>query len=93
MIRNSSKRMTVAQLKQRVDKRFNAVDKRFDEVGRRFDDLEARVIRRIDIRFESISHKLDSIAISIDLKLKHHTKIVGEHEARLKELEGRHRPL
>ena len=81
MIRNSSKRMTVARLKQRMDRRFNEVDKRFE-------NLEARLIRRIDMRFESIADKLDSIAISIDGRLNHHTHILDEPEERLKELEA-----
>lgn len=88
MIRNSSKRMTVAPLKKRIDHRFREVDKRFDAVDQRFSDLEARLSARIDVRFESISDKLDSIASGIDGRLNHQANILDEHEERLKELEA-----
>jgi predicted transcriptional regulator len=98
MIRNPSKRMTVAQLKQRmdhrfreVDKRFDEVDKRFDEVEKRFGEVETRLNGRIDRRFESISDKLDSIAKSLDDTLKHHGRIIYEHEKRLTDLEASNR--
>ena len=48
MIRNSGKRMTVAQLKERTDKRLDAVDRRFSEVGKRFDVIDARALKSAD---------------------------------------------
>jgi hypothetical protein len=40
MIRNRSRRMTVAQLKERMDARFNVVDQRFDAIDQRFDAVD-----------------------------------------------------
>jgi hypothetical protein len=64
--------MTVASLKQSADRRFTrlerrmhrqfvSVDKRLAAVDRRFDDLEARLTARIDLRFESLSEKIDAV--------------------------------
>ena len=85
MIRNPSKRMTVAQLEQRmdrrfaeVDKRFDAVDERFEAVDRRFGELEHRLSARIDLRYESISDKLDSIARSLKANFDHHEKTASK---------------
>jgi hypothetical protein len=66
MIRSRSRRMTVAQLKERMDARFNTIDKRFD----------AR------------DQKLDEHLASITLLLKHHDRVVDEHDKRLKDLGG-----
>lgn len=73
MIRNRSGRMTIAQLKQRMDARFNTVDRRFNAVDKRFDAL---------------GKKLDEHLESITLLLKHHDQVVDEHEKRLNDLEG-----
>ena len=95
MIRNPSKRMTVAHLKQRmdrrfaeVDKRFDAVDERFEAVDRRFGELEHRLSARIDLGYESISDKLDSIARSLKANFDQHEMVVSEHENRIKALEA-----
>jgi phosphatidylserine/phosphatidylglycerophosphate/cardiolipin synthase-like enzyme len=93
-----SLRMTVASLKQSMDRRFTrlerrmhrqfvSVDKRLAAVDRRFDDLEARLTARIDMRFESISAKMDSIAKGFNQRLNHHAQVDDEHEKRLRELE------
>ena len=79
--------MTVAQLKQRMDRRFADVDQRFDAVDRRFAELEQRLSARIDMRFTSISDKLDSIASQIGKRFEHHDNVLGVHENRLKDLE------
>jgi hypothetical protein len=76
MIRHRSRRMTVAQLKERMDARFNAVDRRFNAVDKRFDALDK---------------KLDAHLASITVLLKHHDRVVDEHDERLKELETRRR--
>jgi hypothetical protein len=97
MIRNSSKRMTVARLKQRMDRRFDSMDKRFDGVDRRFDAVDQR-FGDADKRFAaiergliSIGDKLDSITRRLDGTLQDHYGILHEHEERLKELEARAR--
>ena len=83
--------MTVAQLRQRMDTRFDAVDKRFKAVDERFDSLEKSLGARIDARFGSLNDKLTSILRILDDQYKHHFKILNEHENRLKDLEGAHR--
>jgi hypothetical protein len=57
MIRNRSRRMTVGQLKERIDARFKAVDKRFDTVDKRFD----RLTIRIDAGFSSMHDELNAM--------------------------------
>jgi hypothetical protein len=73
MIRSRSRRMTVAQLKERMDARFNTVDRRFGAVDKRFDVLDK---------------KLDEHLASIKLLLKHHDRVVDEDDKRLKDLEA-----
>jgi hypothetical protein len=91
MIRDRSRRMTVAQLKIRmdarfktVDERFKAVDKRFDTVDRRFDQLTVK----IDGGFSSLHDKLNGILRALNTKDDHQQDIVNEHEERLRELEA-----
>ena len=89
--------MTVAHLKERmdqrfkaVDKRFKAVDKRFDAVDKRFALVDARFDRltaRMDAGFASMHDKLNAILRILDDKYKPHHKILGNHEARLTDLE------
>jgi hypothetical protein len=57
MIPNSAKRMTIAPVTQRVDKRLDAIHERFDQVETRFDRLSARM----DARFDSMDETLDAI--------------------------------
>ena len=83
--------MTVAQLKERMDQRFNAVDKRFKAVDRRFDTVDARFDRltaRMDAGFSAMNDKLSEILRILDDKYKHHHKIVTDHEERLQDLEA-----
>lgn len=97
MIRNRSKRMTVVQLKQRMDRRFDSVDKRFDVVEKRFDAVDQRFadadkrFAAIDRGLISIGDKLDSITRRLDGDIRDHRRIFDEHEERLKDLEGGHR--
>jgi hypothetical protein len=66
MIRNRSRRMTVAQLKERMDARFKAADKRFDAVDERFDRLTAR----IDAGFHSMHDKLNAILRALNTTVR-----------------------
>ena len=84
MIRNSSKRMSVAQLKQQMDRRFDALDKRFEAVDRRFDAIEGQM----RAGFESLHNKLNSMFRRLDHKFDHHQTIVDVYEDRLQELEA-----
>jgi chromosome segregation ATPase len=97
MIPNRSKRMTIAQLKERmdsgfkaVDRRFRAVDRRFDAIDKRFDTADARV-SAIDRKLDSIGDKLDAIATRLERKLDGHFQILHEHEERLRDLEPERR--
>ena len=100
MIRDRTRRMTVARLRERMDARFKAVDKRFKAVDRRFDAVDKRfdavdrrfdkVDRRFDLidgRFDSINDKLNAILRIIDQNHKHQTKVMDEHDQRLNDLE------
>jgi archaellum component FlaC len=71
-----------------IDNRFESIDRRSKTIDKRVDDLEARLARRIDMRFESISDKLDSLAKGINERLAHHAQIDDEHEKRVRELEA-----
>jgi hypothetical protein len=77
MIRRRSTRMTVAQLKERMDARFEAVDKRFDE---------QRI--QIDAGFSSMHDKLNAILRALNTRDDHQQQIVDEHEERLRDLEA-----
>jgi septal ring factor EnvC (AmiA/AmiB activator) len=94
MIGNRSGRMTVAQLKQRMDHRFNAVDKRFKSIDQRFKSIDQRfdaVDRRfdsVDRRFDDLNRKLDDILSTLKHHYKHHDRVVDEHDRRLKDLEA-----
>jgi chromosome segregation ATPase len=57
MIPNRSKRMTIAQLKERMDSRFRATDARSDA---RFDAVDAR-FDAVDARFETVNARFDSL--------------------------------
>jgi hypothetical protein len=67
MIPARSRRMTVAQLKERMDARFKTVDKRFDAVDKRFDAVDKRfdaVDRRfdaVDKRFVAVERRFDAL--------------------------------
>ena len=86
--------MTIAHLKKRMDVRFRTLDKRlnrqFASVDARFDAVDARLDRmeaRSDARFDSIGDKLDALFRNLKDTQDHHTKIVNDHEERLKDLE------
>jgi DNA anti-recombination protein RmuC len=93
MIRNPSRRMTVAQLKERMDARFKAVENRFDAVDKRFEAVDGRFdavdrrISQVDRKLDAIGEKLDAIATRIDGKLEGHFQILHEHEHRITDLE------
>ena len=57
MIPNRSKRMTIAQLKERMDSRFKATDARSDA---RFNAVDAR-FDAVDARFEAVNARFDSL--------------------------------
>ena len=82
MIRRRSRRMTVAQLKERMDARFTAVDHRF-EVDQRFDAVDKRFDQltvRMDAGFSSMHDKLNAILQVLTTRDDHPQKILNEHE-------------
>jgi hypothetical protein len=83
MIRTPGKRMTVLQLKQQMDRRFDEQGRRFDEQGRRFDEQSVRM----GAGFSSLHDKLNAILQILDRKSDHHFEILHEHEERLSDLE------
>jgi hypothetical protein len=83
MIRRPGKRMTVAQLKRRMDERFEAVDRRFEAVDKRLDLLAARM----DAGFGSMHDTLNAILSIMKAKYDHHGRILQEHEDRIVDLE------
>jgi hypothetical protein len=60
MIRDRTRRMTVAHLKQRMDQRFKAVGKRFDGVDKRFLAIDKRFLA-IDKRFLAVDRRFDAV--------------------------------
>jgi hypothetical protein len=102
-----SPRMTVASLKQSMDRRFTRLDRRlrrrfdaiarglessdrrFGVVDRRFDDLEARLTARIDMRFESLSEKIDAVLTQTTAMRDQFVRVADEHEYRIRDLEVR----
>jgi hypothetical protein len=80
-------RMTVAQLKKYMDNRFNTTERR---LKRRFAGVDARFDRtdaRVATRFDSLDAKFDALFRLLKDKQDHHTRIVDNHEDRLKDLE------
>jgi hypothetical protein len=91
MIAQRSRRMTVAYLKERMDRRFKAVDQRFKAVDKRFNAVDARFDRltaRVDAGFVSVHEKLNAILHVLDDEYEHHREILNNHEERLKDLEA-----
>ena len=79
--------MTVAQLKARMDARFNTVDRRFNAIDKRFDAIDKR-FDAIDKRFGAIAKTLDAILAGITLQNQHYDTVVDEHDKRLNDLEA-----
>jgi hypothetical protein len=96
-----SLRMTVAQLKKRMDGRFNRVERLLRQIGPGLDEMrrglgEMSVSHRarfasLERRLISLDDKLDSITKRLDDKIEHHWIAVNEHEDRLRELEAAER--
>jgi hypothetical protein len=93
MIPARSKRMTVAQLKERMDarfksadKRFDAVDKHFDAIDKRFDALEA-YFRQLFRSMESLGQKVETNRRAIKAGFEHQAKVLHEHDGRITDLE------
>jgi len=100
MIPNRSKRMTIAQLKERMDSRFRATDARFDAVDARFDAVDAR-FEAINARFDSLDAQfrrlfgsVESLAQKVGANtqgladgLKHCERVLSEHDKRIRDLE------
>ena len=68
MIRHRSRRMTVTQLKDRMDARFKTVDRRFRMVDQRFDAVDRR-FDAVDQRFDQLSLEMDAGFSSMHDKL------------------------
>jgi chromosome segregation ATPase len=66
MILNRSGRMTVAQLKQRMDARFKTVDQRFAAVDERFEAVDKR-FDAVDKRFDVIDTRFDRLTAKMDV--------------------------
>jgi chromosome segregation ATPase len=91
MIRNRSRRMTVAQLKERMDTRFKAVDKRFDAADSRLERLDSHLERldgKMDAGFNSVHDKLNAILRALQATDDYQQQILDEHENRLRDLEA-----
>jgi chromosome segregation ATPase len=87
MIRLRSGRMTVAQLKQRmdgrfkvVDKRFRAVDRRFDTVDKRFDAIDKR-FDKVDKRFEAVDKRFEAVDKRFEVVDKRFEKLTARMDA------------
>ena len=65
MIRDRTRRMTVAHLRDRMDQRFKAVDKRFAAIDRRFDSVDKRFIA-VDKRFDDVDKRFDRLSARMD---------------------------
>jgi len=72
-----------------IDQRFEAIDRRFEAVDKRFDDLEVRLTARIDMRFESLSEKIDVVLTQTRAMRDQFERVADEHEHRLRDLEQR----
>jgi hypothetical protein len=72
-----------------IEGRFEANDRRFEAVDRRFDDLEARLTARIDMRFESLSEKIDAVLTTTTAMRDQFVRVADEHEYRIRDLEMR----
>jgi len=97
MIPNRSKRMTIAQLKERMDSRFRAtdarsdarfdtVDARLEAINARFDSLDAQ-FRRLFRSVESLAQKVGSNTQGLTDGLKHCDRVLSEHDKRIRDLE------
>jgi len=72
-----------------VDQKFESIDRRFDAVDRRFDELEARVTARINMRFESLSEKIDAVLTQTTAMRDRFVRVADEHEYGVRDLEAR----
>jgi predicted nucleic acid-binding Zn-ribbon protein len=72
-----------------ADQPFEAIEWRFETVDKRFDDLEARLTARIDMRFESLSEKIDVVLTHTKVMRDQFERVADEHEHRLRDLEKR----
>ena len=97
MIPNRSKRMTIAQLKERMDSRFratdarsdarfDAVDARLEAINARFDSLDAQ-FRRLFRNVESLAQKVGANTQGLADGLKHFDRVLSEHDKRIRDLE------
>jgi hypothetical protein len=84
MIRNRSRRMTVVQLKERMDTRFKAVDKRFDAADSHLERLDGKM----DAGFNSVHDNLNAILRALQATDDNQPQILNEHEHRLRDLEA-----
>ena len=71
-------RMTIAALKQSMDRRFTRLDRR---LRRQFD--------AIDQRFESLSEKIDAVLTQTTVMRDQFVGVAVEHEYRIRDLEVR----
>ena len=75
-----------------VDAGFDEVDKRFDAVDARFDVVEARLAltdAHMRAGFDSLRGTLKELIREIRSDKEHHTRILNEHEDRIKDIDGR----
>ena len=103
MIPNRSKRMTIAQLKERMDSRFRATDARsdarfdaveiFDAVDARLEAINAR-FDSLDVQFRRLFRSVESLAQKVGANtqgladgLEHFDRALSEHDKRIRDLE------
>lgn len=99
MMRRFGEPMTVAQLKQHMDRRFDRLDRRKADKSdlRRFAMktdfplVEARAEARfgeVARQFESLNAKIDSVLVYARGEIQQHTRVLDEHENRIRDLQN-----
>lgn len=71
-------RMTIAALKQSMDRRFTRLDRRL-----------RRQVHAIDQRFESVSEKIDAVLTQTTVMRDQFVRVADEHEYRIRDPEVR----
>jgi hypothetical protein len=89
MIRRSRPRMTIAQLKQHMDRRFDRLQRtkanKVDLV-RTNDDTRAG-FANVNRQLDSLNEKIDGILRAFSDKYNHHVNVLNGHNERISDLE------
>ncbi len=70
------------------DRRWEANDRRWEANEHRWEASDRRAAK-LESRFDSLEQKLESMINGLNTKYVHHDRVLGEHEARLRDLEDR----